>query len=609
MPNHEKTNEKLSASGAYWLFPTIELHDALHHQRYAQQYDIPENLIGFLWRHGVINAHSDDDTLDIFFNPKLRYHLPDPRSLPDIDHACATMTAYLNSKQPIGIFGDYDVDGTASSAMMTRYFKQLQRDCFCHLPDRFSEGYGPNIAALTKLYQQGARLILLLDCGTSAHDVINAFTEKYSDCQIIIIDHHQQSDELPKVNAVINANRLDMVVDDFKYCCAAGIGFMFMIALNRYLREQEYFNNNQLKEPDIMPLLSYVAMATICDVVPLQDINRLFVKQGLKIIRQMNFACFAALAKITALDAPIDAQTIGFQFGPRINAAGRMRHPHIAYDLFICDDIIKAEQLAQKCDDLNQKRKSQEQDILNQTLIKISMISDDIPKKYIHCYDNDWHIGLLGIIAARLKEKFYKPAFITSFGNDDIGVGSARGHDTSLHIGNLLHKAHDKNIIMSGGGHNMAGGYRLHRENIAVFEQFLQDELNQSANNTVPTCQIDISLHIDQCHIDFATQIDKLSPFGAGLHEPLIHINDVMIKNIRIIGNDGNSILCYLHAPLYDGKHEIKALAFRHGDDEIGAALYHAHATKTVIDVVGYLKQDFWQGRQNLSFHIKDVRN
>ena len=455
-----------------------------------------------------------------------------------------------------------------------------------------------------------------MDCGTTAIDILNNFREKYPDCYIIILDHHQQGDELPNADAIINPNRLDYFNPTLQYCCTGGIAFLLLVACNRYLRQQRYFQQKNITEPYILPLLSYVVMATICDIVPLLGINRLFVKQGLLLLQQMPYPCFQALSEVSALESAIDEQHIAFQFGPRINAAGRIANPIIAYNLFMSDDDNNALSLANECNHLNQKRKDSEFDITEQALKILDSQQIEhhitIEKNYILIYHDNWHIGVLGIIAARLKEKFFKPVFVVSFdthhtGSECIGSGSARAHDKSIHIGNILHKAQCKGVILSGGGHNMAGGFRLHHHQINMFAEFLDQELSHADIAKIPTYHIDMSCDISQLHSEFVERIKMLAPFGAAHHEPLIEIPEAIIVDIQQIGKD--SLRFFIKSPLQGVKNYIKTLAFRHCHSDIGAAIYQAARDRSIVALLGYIKHDYWQGKVNLSFHLKDLRN
>ena len=446
-----------SVSGKNWLFKE---YDSSEVAKFSERYSLT-NIVAKLLS---IRKKNIDD-VNLFLNPKIKNLLPNPLHLKDMSKAIDRTYKCIINNELIGIFGDYDVDGASSTAILSRYFLSLQQKIHTYIPDRQKEGYGPSTEGFEHLIKLGTKIIFTVDCGTLSFNPIKFAQNQNID--VIVLDHHQSDIKLPNACAIVNPNRYDDN-SNLDYLCASGVCFVFLIGLNKKLRDENWFKNNKIIEPDLLNHLDLVSLATVCDVVPLIGLNRAIVKQGLKIIKKrsnLGLKTLYDLCKIESQPTPFD---LGFKLGPRINAGGRVGNASQGAELLTSNDPQKTYKIAIDLDRSNKERQSIE-----------LLLSEKINSQVINFHNhpvlvlsgNNWHEGIIGIIAARIKEKYNKPTILISL-NKDIGKGSARSV-TGFDIGSEIIKAVQSNILVRGGGHKMAGGFVIKKDKIELFRQLL----------------------------------------------------------------------------------------------------------------------------------------
>ena len=444
-----------SVSGKNWLFKKFDTSDIT---KFSEDYSLTEIVAKLL-----SIRKNNIDNINLFLNPKIKNLLPNPLHLKDMKNAVDRVYKSIAKRELIGIFGDYDVDGASSTALLARYFLSINQKIHTYIPDRQKEGYGPNIEGFNFLINQGAKIIFTVDCGTLAFEPIK--TAQNANVDVIVLDHHQSDIKLPKACAIINPNRYDDT-SGLNYLCAAGVCFVFLVALNKKLREVSWFKESKIEEPNILNFLDLVSLGTVCDVVPLIGLNRAIVKQGLKIIKQRSNLGLKTLYDLCNIKSQPTTFDLGFVLGPRINAGGRVGKSSHGSELLISDDPQKTYKIAIDLDKSNKERKSIE-------MMLTERIDIEVKKYHNHpvlvMSGNHWHEGIIGIVASRIKDKYNKPTVLISL-NNKVGKGSARSV-VGFDIGSLIIKAVQSGILEKGGGHKMAGGFTLKEEKIAIFEQ------------------------------------------------------------------------------------------------------------------------------------------
>lgn len=557
--------------------------------RLADAYGLPHILASMLCARGVAF-----DDVENFLYPKLQKLMPDPYVLKDMQKAAERMAQAVQRGQKVAIIGDYDVDGATSTSILTRFLRQVSINPIIHIPSR-EEGYGPSDLAFAEFKKSGADLVITIDCGTTAFDVLNRAATEFD---IIVIDHHEAEVILPKVYAVVNPKRLDEEnpYKYLEYMSAVGVGFMFLVAVNRLLREQGFYKNKT--EPELMRLLDLVALGTVCDVVPLLGLNRAYVKQGLKVMAaQQNMGLKYLMKELKFSGAPTTYH-LGFVLGPRINACGRVGDASLGSKLLCSENEVEAQELAQKFDTLNTDRKEIEKYVFLAAMEQVESKTQEYPMIFV--YGKDWHQGVIGIVAGKLKERYHAPAFVMSIEEDEV-KGSARSIE-GLDLGALIISAKEKGLISGGGGHIMAAGFSLKEEQIPAFRQFVGEYVVNNIGNEkiVPQLPIDYTVSLNAVNIDLSEQLNLLEPYGSGNAEPIICVKDVSISWPQIIGS--GHIKCTLVSALGA---KVSAIAFRAVDSNLGNALLNSRGE--VCDVVGHLKADDWQGRKRVQFIILDM--
>jgi len=532
--------------------------------------------------------------IDLFLNPKIKNLLPNPMKLKDMNEAIERTYKTINNFDLIGIFGDYDVDGATSTALLAKYFLSIKQKIKTYIPERKTEGYGPTEKSFKSLINSGAKIIFTVDCGTLSHEPIKIANK--SNVDVIVLDHHQSDILLPKACAIINPNRHDDT-SNLNYLCAAGVCFVFLVALNKKLRESKWFENNNINEPNMLNFLDLVSLGTVCDVVPLIGLNRAMVKQGLQILKKRTNLGLKTLFDLCKIEAPPNIFDLGFRLGPRINAGGRVGNSSHGAELLISEDPQKVYQIALGLDKSNTERRN-----IEMSLFKIA---DSKIKKY-HNYPvlviagKNWHEGVIGIVASKIKDKYNKPTIIISL-NGNKGKGSARSI-LGFDIGSQIIKAVHLNILEKGGGHKMAGGFSIIEKNIPLFRDLLIKNYEKIFKNF----PLEKNLYLDSLiapsalNEDFYNEINLLAPFGSGNKEPTF-----MIENLKVLSTD---IISNMHIKAMllgmDGT-TIKAYAWNGKGSILENYLYKSKNKK--INIAGNIRLNEWQGKKEIQFNIQDI--
>ena len=576
----------LSISGKNWILKKYNQEDLNFLKESFSLDEITSKLLS-------IRKIKKED-INSFLNPSIKNFLPNPNNLIDMEKTTLrTIKAILN-KEKIGIFGDYDVDGATSTALLGNYFSELNLKYEIYIPDRKKEGYGPSIESFKKLIKKGVKVIFTVDCGTLSFDAINY--AKKNDIDVMVIDHHQSEVKLPDAFSIINPNRLDDK-SNLQYLCAAGVTFMFLVSINRELRSNNWFNKNKINEPNLINFLDLVSLGTVCDVVPLTGLNRAIVKQGLKIIQSKKNLGIKTLLSICNIDTNPSTYHLGYMLGPRINAGGRVGKCSHGANLLLDKDPKNSFKLASELDQFNKERQILEKDLLQKILNKTKNYLKD---PVLILSGSNWHEGVIGIVAARLKDKFNKPTILISF-DGNIGKASARSI-VGFDIGSVIIAASHKNILLKGGGHKMAGGFSIKLENIEKFRKFIFkkfESINENLKIEKPLL-VDSIISPSAVNIEFYKKVALLSPFGSGNPEPKFVIEDLKTINGKIVGESHiKSVLIGK-----DGS-TIKSIAFNSLEKDISPFLIKKNNKS--FNIAGKLSLNEWKGQSNVEFIIDDI--
>ena len=529
-----------------------------------------------------------------FLNPSIKNFLPNPNTLMDMEKATLRTSKLINKKEKVGIFGDYDVDGATSTALLGKYFTELKIPYEIYIPDRKKEGYGPSIKSFKELIDKGVKIIFTVDCGTLSFDAIEFAKENNTD--VIVLDHHQSEIKLPKAFSVINPNRFDDE-SNLQYLCAAGVTFMFLVSINRKLRLESWFTKNKIDEPNLINYLDLVSLGTVCDVVPLIGLNRAIVKQGLKILKIKNNLGLKTLLDICKIESNPSIYHLGFMLGPRINAGGRVGKCSHGANLLLDTDPKNAFKLASELDQFNKERQMLEKDLLRKLLNETKDYSKD---PVLVLSGSNWHEGIIGIVAARLKDKFNKPVIIISI-DGEIGKASARSI-VGFDIGSVIIAATQNKILLKGGGHKMAGGFSINIKNIEKFKEFVFRRfrnINEDLTSEKPL-YFDSTISPAAVNLDFYNKVNNLAPFGSGNPEPKFIIENLKTVNSKIVGEKHiKSVLIGM-----DGS-SIKTIAFNAVENDLGA--YLLKNNNKIFNIAGKLSLNEWKGQSNVEFIIDDI--
>ena len=534
------------------------------------------------------------DEVKYFLEPTIKNILPNPFILKDMDKAINRTIEAIKNKEKIGIFGDYDVDGATSTAILGQYFRSLKINYEIHIPDRKTEGFGPNEEAFKKFIDKGVNLIFTVDCGTLSFNPINFAKNKNID--VIILDHHQSEIKLPDAHSIVNPNRFDDR-SELNYLCAAGVCFLFLIALNKRLRDGNWFKSVNIEEPNLINILDLVSLGTVCDVVPLVGLNRAIVHQGLKILKKKNNLGIKTLIELNDIENNITAYHLGYVLGPRINAGGRVGKSTHGANLLLNRNAQETFKLASELNNYNKERQILEAELLNKIL---NSINHDSSEPVIILQGENWHEGIIGIIASRVKEKFNKPTIIIS-SISGIGKGSARSIN-GFDIGSVIIGAVQDGFLVRGGGHKMAAGFTIKMEKIEVFKEFVFRKFKSINMNLEDKKKyyFDIEIAPAAVNIDFYEKVNLLSPFGSGNAEPKFLIQNLKVVNSKIVGEKHiKSVL------VGSDSTAIKTIAFNTVDTELSA--YLLKKNNKTFSIVGKLSLNEWRAQKNVEFIIDDI--
>jgi single-stranded-DNA-specific exonuclease len=583
-------NVSRSAKSQRWQARLLDTRSA---EAIAQRLELPEIVARVMAARGV-----GLEEAEAFLNPTLRGLMPPPSTVRDMEKGASRLAMAIIAGERIGIISDYDVDGVSSAAIMLRFLRAVGSDAAVHIPDRISEGYGPSQMAVSKLAEQGTQLLLTLDCGVMSHDPLAHAADL--GLQAIIVDHHQAGDELPQARAVINPNRQDDT-SGLGYLCAAGVVMMLVAATNKELRLRGYYND-QRPEPNMLQWLELVALATICDVVPLKGLNRAYVTQGLKIMARRENLGLAALADVGGLKRRPDVYALGFILGPRLNAAGRIGHADAALALLMEANKGEAHNRARALDDMNRQRQAIEMRVVEDAKVQAeAAMGKERKPSVIVTASESWHPGVVGLAAARLKEAYRLPSFALAI-NKHTGLATGSGRSISgVDLGSAVREAHEQGLITKGGGHAMAAGLTLKTEGLAALRQFFDEYMSASVEAARDDALlIDGALTATAASLVLIELLEQAGPYGSAHPSPMFVFPAHRVLYADAAGAD--HIRCTIASN--DGT-KLKAIAFRAMGTEMGELLLSERAHP--LHIAGRLVADEWGAKRVPSLQIEDV--
>jgi single-stranded-DNA-specific exonuclease len=557
----------------------------------TQRLGVPELVGRVMAARGVM-----PDQADSYLDPSLRQALPDPSHLKDMDRAVERLVRAIADNQRVAVFGDYDVDGATSSALLARFFRCLGRELTVYIPDRIAEGYGPNGPALKRLRAEGVDVVITVDCGTTAVDALEVAREAGLD--VVVVDHHAAEPRLPPAAAVINPNRLDET-SPYTQLAAVGVTFLLVVALSRALRQAGWYRDAGRPEPDLLAWLDLVALGTVCDVVPLTGLNRAYVAQGLKVLARRGNPGLAALGDVAGADQRPDTFHLGFLLGPRVNAGGRVGEAPLGARLLGTDDPAEAAALAARLDSYNSERKEIERAVQDQALSQAEAAAGGAGGLVCVAAEG-WHPGVVGIVASRLKERFGLPALVIAL---DGGVGKGSGRSVpGVDLGANVIAARQAGLLINGGGHPMAAGLTVAERNLGALREFLDLRLARqiAASGYRPALGFDGTLQPGAADAELVRLLERLGPFGVGNAEPRFALPAVSVEGARVVGE--THVSCRLRGS--DGA-RLKAIAFRALDGELGPRLLKTGGLP--LHVAGKLRPDSWTGPDAVQLFIEDA--
>jgi single-stranded-DNA-specific exonuclease len=556
----------------------------------SQRLGVPEIVGRVMSARGI-----ELDAAQQFLAPTLREMLPDPSSFKDMNQAVERLATAIARGQTIAIFGDYDVDGATSAALLYRFVAAVGGRSIIYIPDRQREGYGPNLAALLQLKEQGASVVVTVDCGITGHAPLAAAAKV--GIEVIVVDHHVSEPSLPVAVAVVNPNRLDESGVHTELA-AVGVTFLIVVGVNRVLRRRGWYAARP--EPRLLDWLDLVALGTICDVVPLTGVNRALVAQGLKVMRRRRNIGLAALADVAGVEEPLDAYHAGFVLGPRVNAGGRVGEAELGSRLLSCEDPIEAQALARRLDDFNRERR----DIEAMVYAEATAMIDRAPQQHrslVIAAKNGWHAGVIGIVAGRLRERYNRPACVVAF-EGEIGKGSGRSVP-GVALGPTIIAARQAGLLISGGGHAMAAGFTVKRDHLDALHDFLDTRLPFAFEGAYlqPELGIDGMVTPAAASFELAEAIERLGPFGTGNAEPRFALGHARLVHAEPVGQQ------HLRLVLCDptGTARVKAMLFRANENGLGTALMNLRGA--TIHIAGKLRVNRWQGREEIRLLVDDA--
>jgi single-stranded-DNA-specific exonuclease len=559
----------------------------------AQRHGLPEMLARVLAGRGV-----EADAVEAFLDPTIKRLMPDPHTLTGMEAAAARLARAATVGEKVAIFGDYDVDGATSSALLCRYLRHCGLDPIVHIPDRIFEGYGPNVDAISSFAEKGATLLVTVDCGTTSHSTLEEARKLGLD--VVVIDHHQADESLPAAAAIVNPNRADDL-SGLGHLAAVGLVFLTLVALTRALRQQNFWTASR-PEPDLLSLLHMVALGTVADVVPLKGLNRAFVAKGLIALRRREHIGLTALMDAARLSGPPEPWHLGFLLGPRINAGGRIGRADLGVRLLLEEDPSEAARIAGELDRLNRERQQIEQATLVEAEAEaLAALGLEEKGAVVVTAGQGWHPGVVGLVAARLKERYGRPAFAIALEAGGIGTGSGRSI-AGVDLGQAVRRAVHEGLLVKGGGHAMAAGITLKKDALGAFRAFLEETLAASVElaRRDSTLKIDGAVSAGGFNLELAALLSRAGPYGAGNPEPLLALPSHTIAYADPVGE--NHIRVRFRSG--DGKF-VNAIAFRAAGQPLGQALMDNRGR--AVHAAGFIAIDRWQGEERVQMRLIDL--
>ncbi len=559
----------------------------------AQRHQLPEMLARVIAGRGI-----DVDAVADFLDPTIRSLMPDPATITQMDIAARRLADAVKRQEKVAIFGDYDVDGATSAALLAWHLRHCGLDPLIHIPDRIFEGYGPNVEAVRALADKGATLLVTVDCGATSLEPLAEAKRRGMD--VVVIDHHQCNDELPVVDALVNPNRPDDL-SGLGHLAAVGLVFVTLVALNRELRARNFWTD-QMPEPDLLGMLHHVALGTVADVAPLIGLNRAFVAKGLIALRRRDHVGHTALMDVARLSGPPEAWHLGFALGPRINAGGRIGRADLGVRLLLEGDVSEAARIAAELDRLNTERRAIEQMAEAQAEAE-ALASAGLEDKgaVIVTASEGWHPGVVGLVASRLKEKFSRPAFAIALEPGGIGTGSGRSIP-GVDLGKAVRQAVSDGILLKGGGHAMAAGITLKKDRLAEFRAYIESALQDTVTDARHTNEllIDGAVSARAVTTEFVATLNRAGPYGSGNPEPMIALPSHQLIYADPVGQ------AHVRVRLKSGDGAIvNGIAFRSLGQPLGNLLTEQRGQP--IHVAGSLAIDRWQGAERVQLRVVDA--
>ena len=581
-----------SATGKVWR-DRLDVRGTARALAITQRHQVPEMLARVLAGRGV-----EIDAVPDFLDPTVRKLMPDPFTLTDMQVVTKRIADAAIRSERVAIFGDYDVDGATSAALLAWHLRHAGLDPLIHIPDRLFEGYGPNVEAVRMLAAKGATLLITVDCGTTSVEPLAEARKLGLD--VLVIDHHQCGDELPLVTALVNPNRPDDL-SGLGQLAAVGLVFVTLVAVNRELRQRGFWTDER-PEPDLLSMLHHVALGTVADVAPLTGLNRALVAKGLIALRRRDHVGHTALMDVSRLSGPPEAWHLGFLLGPRINAGGRIGRADLGVRLLLETDPVEAARIAGELDRLNTERRLIEQAAEAQAEAEaLAALGLEDKGSVIVTASEGWHPGIVGLVASRLKEKFSRPVFAVALEPGGIGTGSGRSI-SGVDLGKAVRQAVHDGLLIKGGGHAMAAGVTLRKERLAEFRAYMESALEGSVakSRNVDDLFVDGAVTARALTVDFVRTLERAGPYGSGNPEPLIALpghqlafaDEVGQAHVRVRFKSGDGAI-------------INGVAFRAVGQKLGRALSENRGQ--TLHVAGYLAIDRWQGAERVQFRVADV--
>ena len=573
--------ENKSIKGNYWAYQKPSIN-------FVEKIKLSFNLSNII-ASIVANRNIDDKNLDYFLNPTLKNNLPDPSTLKNMDSSIKILLEKIFRTNTLGILGDYDVDGATSTAILFKYFEFIGVNAEIYIPDRIKDGYGISKNSIDHFFRKKVNLLVSLDCGTNDAEFIAYAREK--GIEIIVIDHHEVK-SLGSPLSIINP-KLKGDTSNLNNLCTAGLVFLFVIGLNRELRKKNFFKNKE--EINLKELLDIVAVGTICDLVPLHNENRLLVKKGLEKINLKPNRGLSVLKSKLELENKIKSTDIAYYIGPCINAAGRIGDPFLGFNLLVKNNKKDLEVIAEKLINSNNERKTLENISYNQAKMLLKNLTN---MKFIFLYSKTWHPGIIGIIASRLVQEYKVPAFVMNIDENRV-TGSVRSIK-NIDISKILAKLVDEGFLESGGGHEMAGGFKLKEEKLSSLQNYLKENSYVFFKSENSTINIDLEAKISDLNLEMINSMEQLEPFGMGYPEPKILIKKVSSVYSKIIGKNKSHLSCTLE-DIYG--YRINAMIFNFEN-----SILRVIEEKREFDVIGKVSLNVWENKKIPQFFIEDLR-